>query len=199
MTLSSNFNTGLREAGCDEAGRGCLAGPVFAAAVIFPYDYKNPLLNDSKQLSHRQREQLREQIIRDAITYGIGEASHEEIDAINLLRASWLAMQRAIEQLQPPPEALLIDGNRFKTTLSIPFHCIVKGAEKLLSIAAASILAKTSRDDFMEHLHLSFPHYGWNKNKGYPTEEHRAAIAKHGTSPWHRKSFQLLPTLRLFE
>ena len=198
MELSSNFNTGLREAGCDEAGRGCLAGPVFAAAVIFPYDYKNPLLNDSKQLSHRQREQLREQIIRDAITYGIGEASHQEIDAINILQASWLAMQRAVEQLKPSPEVLLIDGNRFKTTLSIPFHCIVKGDGKLLSIAAASILAKTSRDDFMSRLHSSFPHYGWNKNKGYPTEEHRNAIAKYGVTSWHRKTFQLLPPTTLF-
>jgi ribonuclease HII len=198
MELSSNFNTGLREAGCDEAGRGCLAGPVFAAAVIFPYDYKNPLLNDSKQLSHRQREHLREQILRDAIAYGIGEASHTEIDSINILRASWLAMQRAIEKLQPQPEVLLIDGNRFKTTLSIPFHCIVKGDGKLLSIAAASILAKTSRDDFMEQLHQSFPHYNWKKNKGYPTEEHRAAIAKHGITPWHRRSFQLLPEQGLF-
>ncbi|MCL2041713.1 MAG: ribonuclease HII [Bacteroidales bacterium] len=199
MSLNSNFNTGLREAGCDEAGRGCLAGPVFAAAVIFPYDYKNPLLNDSKQLSHRQREQLREQIIRDALAYGIGEASHQEIDAINILKASWLAMQRAIEKLQPPPEVLLIDGNRFKTTLPIPFHCIVKGDAKLLSIAAASILAKTSRDDFMYQLHQSFPHYGWNNNKGYPTEEHRSAIAKHGISPWHRRSFQLLPEQTLFD
>ena len=198
MNLSSNFNTGLREAGCDEAGRGCLAGPVFAAAVIFPYDYKNPLLNDSKQLSHRQRKQLREEILRDAIAYGIGEASHQEIDAINILRASWLAMQRAIEKLQPPPEVLLIDGNRFKTTLPIPFHCIVKGDGKLLSIAAASILAKTSRDDFMEQLHQSFPHYGWNKNKGYPTKEHRTAITQYGISPWHRRSFQLLPQTELF-
>jgi len=196
--LSSNFNTGLREAGCDEAGRGCLAGPVFAAAVIFPYDYKNPLLNDSKQLSHQKREQLREQIIRDAITYGIGEASHQEIDTINILQASWLAMQRAVEQLQPSPEVLLIDGNRFKTTLPIPFHCIVKGDGKLLSIAAASILAKTSRDDFMSRLHPSFPHYQWNKNKGYPTKEHRNAIKQYGASPWHRKSFQLLPQLTLF-
>ncbi|MDR2970793.1 MAG: ribonuclease HII, partial [Bacteroidales bacterium] len=134
----------------------------------------------------------------DAITYGIGEATHQEIDSINILRASWLAMQRAIEQLQPPPEVLLIDGNRFKTTLKIPFHCIIKGDGKLLSIAAASILAKTSRDDFMEQLHQSFPHYGWNKNKGYPTEEHRTAIAKYGISPWHRKSFQLLPQAGLF-
>jgi len=198
MSLNSNFNTGLREAGCDEAGRGCLAGPVFAAAVIFPYDYKNSLLNDSKKLSHRQREHLREQIIRDAIAYGVGEASHQEIDAINILKASWLAMQRAIEQLQPPPEVLLIDGNRFQTTLPIPFHCIVKGDGKLLSIAAASILAKTSRDDFMNQLHQLFPHYGWSNNKGYPTKEHRAAIAKHGTSPWHRRSFQLLPEVTLF-
>jgi ribonuclease HII len=198
MSLSSNFNTGLREAGCDEACRGCLAGPVFAAAVIFPYNYKNALLNDSKQLSHIQREQLRKEIIRDAIAYGIGEASHQEIDSINILKASWLAMQRAIEKLQPAPEILLIDGNRFKTTLNIPFHCIVKGDAKLLSIAAASILAKTSRDDFMSQLHQSFPHYGWDKNKGYPTEEHRNAIAKHGISPWHRRSFQLLPTLTLF-
>jgi ribonuclease HII len=198
MNLNSNFNTGLREAGCDEAGRGCLAGPVFAAAVIFPYDYKNPLLNDSKQLSLRQREQLRKQIISDAIAYGTGEASHQEIDDINILQASWLAMQRAIEKLQPPPEVLLIDGNRFKSTLKIPFHCIVKGDSKLLSIAAASILAKTSRDDFMNQLPQSVPHYDWDKNKGYPTEKHRAAIMKHGTSPWHRKSFQLLPEWRLF-
>jgi ribonuclease HII len=198
MSLSSNFNTGLREAGCDEAGRGCLAGPVFAATVIFPYDYKNPFLNDSKQLSYRQREQLREQIVCDAIAYGVGEASHQEIDDINILKSSWLAMQRAIEKLQPKPEVLLIDGNRFKTSLNIPFHCIVKGDGKLLSIAAASILAKTSRDDFMSQLHHSFPHYGWDKNKGYPTKEHRAAIAKHGISPWHRRSFQLLPVLTLF-
>jgi len=198
MSLSSNFNTGLREAGCDEAGRGCLAGPVFAAAVIFPYDYKNALLNDSKQLSHHQREQLREQIINDAVTYEVGEVSNQEIDSINILKASWLAMQRAVEKLQPQPEVLLIDGNRFKTTLNIPFHCIVKGDAKLLSIAAASILAKTYRDDFMNNLHHSFPYYGWDKNKGYPTKEHRTAIAKHGISPWHRKTFRLMPELELF-
>ena len=198
MKLRSNFNTGLREAGCDEAGRGCLAGPVFAAAVIFPYDYKNALLNDSKQLSYRQREQLREQITRDAISYGIGDVSHHEIDAINILKASWLAMQRAVEKLQLQPEVLLIDGNCFKSTLNIPFRCIVKGDAQLLSIAAASILAKTSRDDFMSQLHQSFPHYGWDKNKGYPTEEHRTAIAKYGISPWHRRSFRLLPEMGLF-
>lgn len=198
MALKGAFGTGLIEAGCDEAGRGCLAGPVFAAAVIFPADYQNDLLNDSKQLSHQKRLILREQILRDAIAYGIGEASHQEIDAINILKASWLAMERAVEQLTVKPEVLLIDGNRFKTSLDIPFHCIVKGDAKFLSIAAASILAKTMRDDFMERLHEDFPHYGWLQNKGYPTEKHRKAIAEFGITPWHRKSFQLYPPLSLF-
>ncbi|MDR0364766.1 MAG: ribonuclease HII [Bacteroidales bacterium] len=194
----SSYGTGLTEAGCDEAGRGCLAGPVFAAAVIFPSDYHNNLLNDSKKLSPQKRAILRLQIVRDAIAYGIGEASHQEIDAINILKASWLAMERAIKKLEIAPEVLLIDGNRFKTSLDIPYHCIVKGDGKLLSIAAASILAKTERDDFMQFLHKEYPYYGWDQNKGYPTETHRKAIIKYGISPWHRKSFQLYPQLTLF-
>lgn len=198
MALSSNFGTGLVEAGCDEAGRGCLAGPVFAAAVIFPPDYHNADLNDSKQLSHKKRIALREHVVRDAIAWAIGVVSHEEIDASNILKASWLAMERAVQKLTTAPEVLLIDGNRFKTDLDIPFHCIVKGDGKLLSIAGASILAKTFRDEFMEQLHEEYPVYGWMQNKGYPTEAHRAAILKHGISPWHRKSFQLFPELTLF-
>jgi ribonuclease HII len=199
MNLKSNYNTGLIEAGCDEAGRGCLAGPVFAAAVIFPQDYTNTEINDSKQLSYKQREMLRKQIMHDAIAYAIGEVSQQDIDTINILHASWLAMHRAIENLTPAPEVLLIDGNQFKTTLNIPFYCIVKGDTQFLSIAAASILAKTARDEFMEKLHLEYPHYHWDKNKGYPTTEHRKAIEQYGISPWHRQSFRLLPQPTLFD
>lgn len=183
----------LIEAGCDEAGRGCLAGPVVAAAVILPKDYSHAVLNDSKQLNETQRNQLKTEIIRDAIAYGIGLASPEEIDEINILNASFLAMNRAIDQLHKTPEMLLIDGNRFKTKLDIPFECIIKGDGKYLSIAAASILAKTYRDELMKDLSEKYVGYGWKTNVGYPTPAHRKAIEKLGITPYHRKSFQLLP------
>lgn len=180
------------EAGCDEAGRGCLAGPVFAAAVILPPTFKNDQLNDSKQLTEHQRYMLREVIEQEAVAWAVGTVSHEEIDKINILRASFLAMHRAIDQLSPVPEALLIDGNRFTPYPSIPHTCIVKGDGKYLSIAAASILAKTYRDDYMLQLHQEYPMYDWNNNKGYPTKKHREAIAQYGSSPYHRQTFQLL-------
>lgn len=198
MSLLSTYGTGLIEAGCDEAGRGCLAGPVFAAAVILPCDYKNNLLNDSKQLTHNQREKLREEIIRDAVAWSVAECSCTEIDEINILKASWLAMSRAVANLKQTPEMLLIDGNRFKTDLSIPFMCIIKGDGKIMSIAAASILAKTFRDDLMCTLHKEFPDYEWNKNKGYPTKKHYEGIELHGITPYHRLSFNLNPQLKLF-
>ncbi len=177
------------EAGCDEAGRGCLAGDVFAAAVILPTDYRNPALNDSKKLSERQRYLLRDEIIRHATAWSVGRVSAEEIDRINILNASFAAMQKAVETLPIKPEWLLIDGNRFHTTSDIPFQCIVKGDGKIASIAAASILAKTFRDDYMRELHKTFSMYGWDKNKGYPTATHRAAVARYGLSPYHRKTF----------
>lgn len=191
--LKSQFQKKLIEAGCDEAGRGCLAGPVYAAAVILPKNYKNKLLNDSKKLSEDKRLLLRDQIEQDAIAYAVGIVDHLEIDKINILNASFLAMHRAIEQLNTSPELLLIDGNRFKPYREIPHECIVKGDGKFLSIAAASILAKTYRDEFMAEQHEKYPHFAWNKNKGYPTKAHRAAIKEHGSSPIHRKSFRLLP------
>lgn len=188
------------EAGCDEAGRGCLAGAVFAAAVILPTDFKCESLNDSKKLTEKERYRLRPIIEKEAISWAVGVVSPTEIDQINILNASFLAMHRAIEKLATTPEHLLIDGNRFKSFPQIPHTCIVKGDGKLLSIAAASILAKTYRDDYMEELHLQFPNYAWNKNKGYPTKAHRNAIAKIGTTPYHRLSFQLLNRqLSLFE
>ena len=183
----------LIEAGCDEAGRGCLAGSVYAAAVILPKDFKNELLNDSKQLSEKHRYQLREVIQQEAITWAVGIVTPEEIDEINILNASFLAMHRAIEQLTIIPQHLLIDGNRFKKYRDIPHTTVVKGDGKYLSIAAASILAKTHRDEYMGKLHEEYPNYLWHENKGYPTKVHRDAIHLHGVTPYHRKSFTLLP------
>lgn len=188
------------EAGCDEAGRGCLAGAVFAAAVILPHGYSHDILNDSKQLSEKQRYALRPEIERDAVAWAVGIVLPDEIDKINILNASILAMHRAIDKLKVRPEHLLIDGNRFKPYPGINHDCIVKGDGKYMAIAAASVLAKTYRDDYMLRLHEEFPQYGWDKNKGYPTREHRAAIARYGTTPYHRLSFRLLdPQLQLFE
>lgn len=177
------------EAGCDEAGRGCLAGPVYAAAVIFPPDYHNKELNDSKQLSDKKRKILREQIIKDATCWAVGIVDNHEIDKINILNASILAMHRAIEQLSTLPEHLIIDGNKFKKYKQIPYDCIVKGDGKFLSIAAASILAKTFRDDFMDELHQQFPKYDWLSNKGYPTQKHKMAIQEYGLTDFHRVTF----------
>ena len=186
------LNADLVEAGCDEAGRGCLAGAVYAAAVILPTDFSNELLNVSKQLSERQRYALREVILREAVAWAVGVVSPEEIDQINILNASILAMHRAIDGLGVRPQHLLIDGNRFKKYPGIPHTTVVKGDGKYLSIAAASILAKTFRDDYMNRLHEEYPSYGWDRNKGYPTREHRSAIAAHGVTPYHRLSFNLL-------
>ena len=191
--LKKFFQKELTEAGCDEAGRGCLAGPVFAAAVILPKKINRSLkkLDDSKRLSENQRKELRVVIEHEALSWSVASCSHEEIDSINILRASFLSMTRAVEQLSVQPQLLLIDGNRFRTHLKIPFQCIVKGDAKFMSIAAASILAKTYRDDFMLRLHEQFPFYHWNENKGYATELHRQAILEHGFSPLHRKSFHI--------
>lgn len=183
----------LIEAGCDEAGRGCLAGPVFAAAVILPKNFTNHLLNDSKQLNEKQREILRPVIEDKAIAWAVAQVDNTEIDEINILNASFLAMHRAIDKLEKTPEVLLIDGNRFNIYKNIPHHCIIKGDGKYLSIAAASILAKTYRDEYMCRLHRKFPEYHWCSNKGYPTKKHRNAIRKFGVTPCHRKSFRLLP------
>jgi ribonuclease HII len=189
------LNSDLIEAGCDEAGRGCLAGPVFAAAVILPKDYQNKLLNDSKKLTEKQRIQLRNEIEKEAIEWAVAQVSAQEIDDINILNASFLAMHRAVDQLKKRPEALLIDGNRFKTYHDIPHHCIIKGDGKYMSIAAASVLAKTYRDDYMFTIHEEFPFYAWRENKGYPTAAHRKAIYENGAVIHHRKSFTLLPNL----
>ena len=186
------YNENLIEAGCDEAGRGCLAGSVYAAAVSLPKDYHNDLLNDSKQLTAKKRYMLREQIERDAIAWAVGVVSPQEIDEMNILRASITAMHRAVDQLKVRPEALIIDGNRFYKYHDLPHTTIVKGDGKYLSIAAASILAKTYRDDYMAELHKEYPHYGWDRNAGYPTKEHREGIRLHGTTPYHRMSFNLL-------
>lgn len=186
------MNPGLTEAGCDEAGRGCLAGAVFAAAVILPPGFRNELLNDSKQLTAKQRYALRGVIEREAVAWAVGTVSPAEIDRINILNASILAMHRAIDALSVSPEYLLVDGNRFKPYRDVPHTTVVKGDGKYLSIAAASILAKTYRDDYMDRLHEEYPCYGWQKNKGYPTQEHRKAIAEHGTTPYHRLTFNLL-------
>lgn len=180
------------EAGCDEAGRGCLSGPVVAAAVILPKDFNNDILNDSKLLSEKKRYELRPLIEQEALAWGVGIVDHKEIDDINILNASFLAMHRALDQLLLRPEAILVDGNRFNAYEEISHHCIVKGDSKYYSIAAASILAKTYRDDIMNKLDLEFPFYGWKENKGYPTKRHRAAIKEHGTSPHHRMTFKLL-------
>jgi ribonuclease HII len=191
--LKSYFDKILIEAGCDEAGRGCLAGPVFAAAVILPKKYRNKILNDSKQLNEETRYKLREQIEKDAIAFAVAQVSNIEIDEINILNASFLGMHRAVDQLNTIPELLLIDGNRFNKYKTIPHQCIIKGDAKFLSIAAASILAKTYRDDFMKEASKTYPQYGWETNMGYPTELHREGIKSHGTTPLHRMSFQLLP------
>ncbi len=180
------------EAGCDEAGRGCLAGPVFAAAVILPPDFQNELLNDSKKLTEKQRYFLRPIIEKEAIAWAVEAVSNEEIDKVNILNASFLAMNRAVKKLKVVPEHLLIDGNRFRPQTEIPFTCMIKGDGRFFSIAAASVLAKTYRDDFMEEIHNEFPNYDWNKNKGYPTKKHREGIKKHGVTKYHRMTFRLL-------
>ena len=191
--LKSYFDKNLVEAGCDEAGRGCLAGPVYAAAVILPKKYRNKWLNDSKQLTDKDRYDLRPEIEEKAITWALGVVDNVEIDRINILKASFLAMHRAIDQLTQSPELLLIDGNRFTPYKTTPHQCIIKGDGKYLSIAAASILAKTYRDDFMKEAALQHPHYGWDTNMGYPTKFHREAIRNHSTTSLHRMTFQLLP------
>lgn len=183
----------LIEAGCDEAGRGCLAGSVFAAAVILPKNFRNEMLTDSKQLSEKKRYALRPIIEREALAWAVGIVTAEEIDSINILKASFLAMHRAVTQLSLSPESLLIDGNRFTPYPSIPHTCIVKGDGKYLSIAAASVLAKTYRDDYMQQLASEYPAYYWSQNKGYPTRAHREAIGRYGITPYHRKTFTLLP------
>ena len=190
--LLNHFYEGKVEAGCDEAGRGCLAGSVYAAAVILPADYQNDLLNDSKQLTEKRRYQLREIIERDAVAWAVGIVTPEEIDKINILNASILAMHRALDQLKVRPEAIIVDGNRFKKYQDLPHTTIVKGDGKYLSIAAASILAKTYRDDYMNGLAKEYPQYDWLSNKGYPTKKHREAIRQSGITPYHRKSYNLL-------
>ena len=190
--LKSHYYEDLIEAGCDEAGRGCLAGSVYAAAVILPFDYQNELLNDSKKLTAKKRYALREDIERDAIAWAVGIVTPEEIDKINILNASFLAMHRALDQLKVRPEAVIVDGNRFKPYQNLPSTTIVKGDGKYLSIAAASILAKTYRDDNMLSLAEEYPQYDWQSNMGYPTKKHRQAIREHGITPYHRKSYNLL-------
>lgn len=191
--LKAYLNDRLVEAGCDEAGRGCLAGPVVAAAVILPADFSHPVLTDSKQLNEKQREALKDDIKSAAIAWGIGWCDSAEIDRINILNASFVAMHRAVDKLTTTPQHLLIDGNRFKPYKDLAHTCVVKGDSLYFSIAAASILAKTYRDEWMEQLGLEYPVYQWRKNKGYPTADHRKAIKAHGVSPYHRKSFRLLP------
>ena len=190
--LKPHLYEGLVEAGCDEAGRGCLAGSVFAAAVILPAGYDNAALNDSKKLTERRRYELREQIMADAEAWAVGEVTPEEIDRINILKASFLAMHRALDLLKVRPEAVIVDGNRFVPYRDLPYTTVVKGDGKYQAIAAASILAKTFRDDYMKSLHSEYPCYGWDGNKGYPTAEHRRAIREHGVSPYHRMSYNLL-------
>lgn len=195
--LINNYHTGLIEAGCDEAGRGCLAGAVFAAAVILPPNYVNADLNDSKQLSEKRRYVLRDTIERDAVAWAVGVVTPEEIDEINILNASILAMHRALDKLTTRPEAVIVDGNRFKPYGSLPSVTIVKGDGKYLSIAAASILAKTYRDDYMKRLAEEYPQYDWKGNKGYPTKKHRDAIRQFGATPYHRRTFNLLGDTQL--
>ncbi len=185
------------EAGCDEAGRGCLAGPVFAAAVILPKNFNNSILNDSKKLTEKQRNELRIIIEKEALYWAIGTCSPKEIDQINILNASILSMHRALDQLHKKPELILVDGNKFKDYKNIPHHCIIKGDGKYMSIAAASILAKTHRDEFMQKIHQDFPYYDWHKNKGYPTKFHKRAIAIHGTTLHHRLTFNMTEQLKL--
>ena len=190
--LTSHYYEGKIEAGCDEAGRGCLAGSVYAAAVILPDGYENPLLNDSKQLTEKRRYALRDIIERDAVAWAVGIVTPEEIDKINILNASILAMHRALDQLKVRPEAVIVDGNRFKKYKDLPYTTIVKGDGKYMAIAAASILAKTYRDDYMNQLAEEYPQYDWRSNKGYPTKKHREAIRQFGTTPYHRMSYNLL-------
>ncbi|NPA67490.1 MAG: ribonuclease HII [Chlorobi bacterium] len=192
--LKPFLNKNTIEAGCDEAGRGCLAGPVFAAAVILPHDFKNELLNDSKKLSEKKRKELKETIIKNAVDWAVASIDNEEIDKINILNASIKAMHLALAKLKTTPEHIIIDGNKFKSYKNIPHTCIIKGDGKFMSIAAASILAKTFRDEFMEKIHSEHPQYKWNKNKGYPTKEHRKAISETGITKYHRKSFRLIST-----
>lgn len=189
--LLPHYYADLVEAGCDEAGRGCLAGSVYAAAVILPRGYDNPLLNDSKKLTEKKRKQLRDQIVNDAVAWAVGVVTPEEIDKINILKASFLAMHRALDQLKVRPEAIIVDGNRFTPYRDLPYTTIVKGDGKYQAIAAASILAKTFRDDYMDALDDECPQYGWRRNKGYPTREHREAIRQHGITPYHRRSYNL--------
>jgi len=196
--LEPYLDINLLEAGCDEAGRGCLAGPVTAAAVILPKDFSNPLLNDSKKLTEKQRDKLRPIIEKEAIAWAVASLSPTEIDEINILNASFQAMHRAIDKLSTHPESLLIDGNRFHQYDDLPHHCIIKGDGKYLSIAAASVLAKTHRDEYMKKIAKDYPMYDWQKNKGYPTKAHRAAIAQFGSCEHHRMTFKLLPDLTLF-
>lgn len=190
--LESHYFDGMTEAGCDEAGRGCLAGSVYAAAVILPPDYQNPRLNDSKKLTAKTRRELREEIMSDAVAWAVGVVTPEEIDRINILNASFLAMHRALDALSVRPEAVIVDGNRFKPYRDLPYATIVKGDGKYQAIAAASILAKTFRDDYMDRLAEEYPYYGWHSNKGYPTREHCEGIRLHGITPYHRKSYNLL-------
>lgn len=195
--LKSFYKKNTIEAGCDEAGRGCLAGPVYAAAVILPKDYKNKNLNDSKKLSEKQRDTLRLEIEKEALAWAVAPLDNNVIDKINILNASIQAMHLAVKKLDKKPELLLIDGNRFKKYENIPHQCIIKGDGKYMSIAAASILAKTHRDEFMIQLHEQFPEYNWAQNKGYPTRDHKDAINSHGITPYHRKSFNLNEQLKL--
>lgn len=195
--LLPHYYTDLIEAGCDEAGRGCLAGSVYAAAVILPKDYDNPLLNDSKKLTEKRRKVLRDQIVRDAVSWAVGVVTPEEIDKINILNASFLAMHRALDQLTIRPEAVIVDGNRFNPYHDLPYTTIVKGDGKYQSIAAASILAKTFRDEYMDSLANEYPYYDWQKNKGYPTKAHREGIRDHGPSPYHRMSYNLMGATQL--
>ncbi len=195
--LLSHLVPNVPEAGCDEAGRGCLAGSVYAAAVIFPEDYQNEEINDSKQLTDQRRHQLRAIIERDALAWAVGIVTAEEIDKINILNASILAMHRALDQLAVRPQSIIVDGNRFRPYHDVPSQTVVKGDGKYLSIAAASILAKTYRDDYMDAIHQEYPQYAWNQNKGYPTKAHRDAIRQYGATPYHRMSFNLLPPVQL--
>ncbi|WP_313189833.1 ribonuclease HII [Sphingobacterium sp.] len=199
ITLLSTFQRDFIEAGCDEAGRGCLAGPVFAAAVIFPADYCNPVLNDSKKLSEKKRMELRPIIEQEALAYAVASVSAEEIDKINIHKASYLAMHKALDMLAVKPGFLIIDGNKFIPYSNVPHSCIIKGDGKYLSIAAASILAKTYRDEYMENIAVDYPDYDWMQNKGYPTIKHRQAVLKLGLTPHHRKTFRVTdPQLTLF-
>jgi len=191
VTLLKCFKEGIIEAGCDEAGRGCLAGPVVAAAVILPENFEHPFLNDSKQLSEKQRNELRPLIEKEALAWAVEMVPNEEIDKVNILNASFLAMNRAIQKLKIKPQHLLIDGNRFRPQTDIPFTCMIKGDGRFLSIAAASVLAKTWRDEYMEKIHAEFDCYGWDRNKGYATKFHREAIAVNGICKYHRQSFRL--------